>query len=109
MRRDLPSQFESTRVSGNTTIRSHDVLMGGLYVTDTSGITMTLPPPAEAIKGAECLIVNNSTGNVTVACADGFPNGSDALTLAAGASVWLYCAQVSGTLYRWASVGATAS
>jgi len=109
MRRDLPSQFEPTFVSGNATLRSHDVLMGGLYIIDTSGITLTLPAPAEAIRGAEGLVVNNSNGNATLAFAGGFANGGSTLTLAAGAGVWLYCAQVSGAVYRWASVGATAS
>jgi hypothetical protein len=109
MRRDLPSRFESRVISADTTLTTHDVSVGGLFVAEASGITVTLPSPQQAIDGAESLLVNNSSGNVAVTCPDGFPNSLDSITLAAGASVLLYCTRVSGQSYRWSSVGATAS
>lgn len=109
MRRDLPSKFESQTISGSTTVTSHDMAIKGLFVADTAGIVITLPSPWQGIDGSECLVVNNSGGAITLSCADGFPNDADSLSLAAGASVLLYCARVGGSSYRWASVGATAS
>ena len=109
MRRDLPSRFESRVIAADATLTTHDVSVGGLFVAETSGTTVTLPPPQQAIDGVETLIVNNSSGNVTISCPDGFPNSLDTILLGAGASVLLYCAHVSGQSHRWSAVGATAS
>jgi len=81
-------------------------MLYGLFIVSTAGVTVTLPPPQEALDGAECLIVNNCGDSVTVASSNGFPNSLDSVALSAGAAVFLYCAQTSGTTYRWASVGA---
>lgn len=109
MRPDLPSKFECKSITSDATLTAHDVVVNGLFVVNAAGVTVTLPAAHEALADRECFIVNNAPNNVTISCANGFPNNFDSITLAAGASVLLYCAQVSGTLYRWASVGATAS
>ncbi|MEJ2719487.1 MAG: hypothetical protein P8182_20540 [Deltaproteobacteria bacterium] len=59
MRRDLPSRFESRVISVDTTLTTHDVNVGGLFIAEASGITVTLPSPQQAIDGAESLLVNN--------------------------------------------------
>jgi len=96
-------------LSATATLSTEDVMLRGLFVATAGGITITLPTPYEAINAAECIVVNNAGSNVTVACADGFPNNSNSISLAAGASALLYCAQVSATAYPWAAIGATAS
>jgi len=96
-------------VETDTVLDSHDVQLYGLFVVNAGGITLTLPPAREAVGDAECFVVNNSSANITLSCSNGFPNDLDSITLAAGASVLLYCAPVSGAAYRWASVGATAA
>ena len=105
MRRDTPSAFEAKTISTDTTLTTHDVLLKGLFVNSASGVTITLPSPQEAFNGVECLVVNHSNGNLTLSCADGFPNNADNVTVPAGAGVILYCANVSGHEYRWALVG----
>ena len=109
MRPDLPSKFECKSIASDTTLSARDVALNGLFVVNTPGITVTLPAAQEAIADRECFIVNNADNSVTISCPNSFPNGLDTITLAAGASVLLYCAQISGTQYRWASVGATAA
>ncbi|MEW6113782.1 MAG: hypothetical protein AB1664_16745 [Thermodesulfobacteriota bacterium] len=109
MRRDLPSRFECIVLSANASLTTEEVMLRGLFVASTGGITITLPTPNEPINAAECVVVNNTNSNVTIACVNGFPNNGDSITLAAGASAFLYCAQVSATVYRWAPIGATAS
>jgi hypothetical protein len=105
MRRDTPSAFEAKTISADTTLTTHDVLLKGLFVSTASGVTITLPPPQEAVNGAECLVVNHSSGDLSLSCADGFPNDADNVTVPAGDSVMLYCANVSGHEYRWALIG----
>jgi len=109
MRPDLPSKFQSKSITSDIVLDSNDAHLFGLFVANAAGITVTLPNADEGAGDSECLVVNNSSGSVTLACPNGFPNGFDNITLAAGASVLLYCAPVFGTSYRWASVGATAS
>ncbi len=109
MRPDLPSKFVSKGITSDAVLDGHDVALYGLFVVNASGVTLTLPPAQEAVAHCECFVVNNSAGNATVSSPSGFPNDLDSITLAAGAGVLLYCAPVSGTSYRWASVGATAS
>ncbi len=109
MRPDLPSKFQSKTVAADTTITTHEVQTKGLFVVTSAGVTITLPAPDKALNGYECLVANNSNNTVTISCNDGFPNNGDSISLAAGASVSLYCAHVSGTDYKWVSVGATAS
>ena len=109
MRRDLPSRFEPKITSQSTAVTIHELTVGGLFVLDTSGITVTLPSPQQAADGVESIFVNNSNNDVTLACTNGFPNSADTITLGAGASAFLYCARVSQGSYIWASVGATAS
>lgn len=109
MRRDLPSKFEPIFLSQNTVLTPQNVNLDGLFIVGTSGVTVTLPNALEAVNGAECIVVNNSSGAVTVACADGFPNDLDSVSLAAGQSMLLYCAPVLGGAYRWAAIGATVS
>ncbi|MEW6532935.1 MAG: hypothetical protein AB1473_19045 [Thermodesulfobacteriota bacterium] len=109
MRRDLPSRFECMVLSANASLTTEDVMVRGLFVAATGGITITLPTPNEPINAAECVVVNNTNSNVAIACVNGFPNNGDSITLAAGASAFLYCSQLSTTVYRWAAVGATAS
>ena len=109
MRSDLPSRFQTKVFVGNATVTTHDVGLYGLLVAATAGITLILPTPGRELDGVECMIVNNSSDSVTIACSNGFPNSADNLTLPAGAAIYLYCAQLSGTAYRWATVGATAS
>jgi hypothetical protein len=106
MRPDLPSRFTYRSIDVSTALGPHDVMLYGLFIVSSPGITVTLPPPQEALDGAECLIVNDAADSATVASSEGFPNSLDTITLAAGAAVFLYCAQTSGTAYRWASVGA---
>jgi len=96
-------------LSASATLTTEDVMLRGFFVASTGGITITLPSPDEAINAAECIVANNSGANVTIACVNGFPNNGDSITLTAGASAYLYCAQVSATAYRWAAIGATAS
>ena len=105
MRRDLPSKFEGMIISSDKVLTPQDVALKGLFVANTSGVTITLPPPQEALDGAECLVVNNTNASVTLACTDGMPNGQDTRLLQSGTSVMLYCAPVSGTSYSWAVVG----
>lgn len=109
MRPDLPSHFTSKSFSSDAVLDSHDAALYGLFVVNAPGVTLTFPPAEEAVAHCECFVVNNSSGTATVACASGFPNDLDSITLAAGGSVLLYCAPISGASYRWASVGATAS
>ncbi len=109
MRRDLPSSFEAMIISATSSLTVHDMLVRGLFVVDTPGITVTLPAPQPAIDGAECIVVNNAADNVTVSAANGFPNNLDSITLASGAGILLYCARTSATSYRWAVVGALPS
>ena len=105
MRRDLPSAFEAKTISADTTLTTHDILLKGLFVNATSGVTITLPPPQETVNGAECLVVNHSNGDLTLSCVDGFPDDADSRTIPAGSSAMLYCANVSGHEYRWALIG----
>lgn len=109
MRCDLPSKFQTKVFSASATVTTHDVGLYGLLVAAAAGITLTLPAPGMELDGVECMIVNNSSDSVTVACSNGFPNSADNLTLPAAAGLFLYCAQVSSTSYRWATVGATAA
>jgi len=107
MRPDLPSRLAPKFISASSTLTAHDVISAGLFVATGSGISITLPAPGQAVNAAECIVVNNSAGNVTITCSGGFPNSANTVTLVAGASVCLYCAQVSGSVYRWSVVGAT--
>jgi hypothetical protein len=109
MRPDLPSTFACKAIAADAVLDGHDVNLYGLFVVNAPGVTLTLPPAQETVANRECFVVNNSANSVTIACPTGFPNDLDSITLAAGASVLLYCAPVSGISYRWASVGATAS
>jgi hypothetical protein len=109
MRPDSPSKFQCKTVAVDTTMTTQDVQTKGLFVITSAGVTLTLPAPGAALSGYECLISNNSNNNVTVSCANGFPNNGDSILLAAATSVSLYCTPISGTDYRWVSVGATAS
>jgi hypothetical protein len=109
MRPDLPSRFVSKIITSDTTLTTHDIALYGLFVASTAGVAITLPIPHEAMNGAESLIVNHSASTISVNCLNGFANSLDSITLAAGASILLYCAEVSGNTYRWAVVGATPS
>ena len=109
MRRDLPSKFEPKIISESTTLTTHDLMVKGLIVAGASGITIALPTPQAALDGVECIVVNNSDGQVTLSCTNGFPNDADSLTLDASASLILYCAEVSAASYRWSCIGATAA
>jgi hypothetical protein len=96
-------------LSANASLTTEDVMPRGLFVAATGGITITLPTPNEPISATECVVVNNTNSNVTIACANGFPNNGDSITLPAGASAFLYCAQVSATANRWAAIGVISS
>lgn len=109
MRPDLPSRFQSKIITADTTLTTHDIALFGLFVASAAAVTITLPTPQEAMDGAENIVVNHSANNVTVSCPNGFANSLDSITLAGGASILLYCAEVSGNSYRWAAVGATPS
>lgn len=107
MRADLPSTFQCRNLSQSTTLTCHDVLLQGLFVAETGGITITLPTPQEAVNGSESLVVNHAGSSVTLSCPNGFLNDLDVATLIAGASVQLYCTRISGGVYRWAVIGTT--
>lgn len=109
MRPDSPSKFQCETVEADKTVTTHDVQTKGLFVITSPGATLTLPAPGAALSGYECLISNDSNNTVTVSCTNGFLNNGDSILLAAAASVSLYCTPISGTDYRWVSVGATAS
>jgi hypothetical protein len=109
MRRDLPSTFETRVISGSVSLTTHDVALKGLFLVAASGITVTLPTPQEALCGTECIVVNDSSGSITVSCANGFPHNLDAIALSAGASVLLVCIRSADGVYRWCSIGATAT
>lgn len=105
MRPDLPSTFQCKNLSQSTALTSHDVHLNGLFVVETGGITITLPFPQAAMNGAESLVVNHSSEDVTLSCSGGFLNDLDVVTLNAGAGVQLYCTRISGGVYRWAVIG----
>lgn len=109
MRRDLPSTFETRVISGPVSLTTHDVALKGLFLVAAPGITVTLPSPQEALCGAECIVVNDSPGGISVSCPNGFPDDLDAITLAAAASVLLVCIRSADGVYRWCSIGATAT
>lgn len=109
MRRDLPSTFETKVISGSASLTTHDVAHKGLFVVEASGITLTLPTPQEALSGVECVVVNDSSGSITLSCSNGFPDNLDSIALAAGASVLLVCILLVDGAYRWCSIGATAA
>jgi len=107
MRPDLPSKFQCRCISVDTAVTPHDIALYGLFMVNAAGVTLTLPAPSESVCDSECLIVNHSNNNITIACSNGFPNSLDSITLAAGASILLYCARIPGASFCWASVGAT--
>lgn len=109
MRRDLPSKYQPKIVTETTTLTTRDLFLCGLVVATTAAVTVTLPSPQAALDGAEALVANGSAGNVTVSCTNGFLNDADTITLAAGASAALYCAQIAGGTFRWCAVGVTPS
>jgi hypothetical protein len=109
MRPDSPSKFQGATLSQDTTLDQRNFLTEGLFVVDTSGLTLTLPVPTFALQGVEGLIVNSSSGSVNLSCSGGFVGGGDQVTLSAGASVYLYGCETGNAGYKWALVGATAS
>ncbi len=109
MRPDSPSKFQSKSLSADSTLDIHNFLTEGLFVVSASGVTLSLPAPTISCQGVEGLIVNSSSGTVTLSCSGGFAGDGDQATLAAGSSVYLYGCETQSGQYRWATVGATAS
>ena len=96
-----PSKFRTKEVAASVALTEQDIKGYGRFVAITAAQTITLPTPSLDLDGWECLFVNNSTGNLTLASASGFARSGSSLVLATTTAVMLHCGWDGGTGYIW--------
>jgi len=112
--KELGQAMNTPTVKTATATLTRDDMASGIVIAahPSSAIALTLPPPAQCINDAPCLIADGGAAAVTVlsdAGSVGFggAGGSyDTLTFARGDAALVFAREVSGTAY-WFYVHAT--
>ncbi len=99
--RSNPTRIVEKIFADSATIKNQDFYLWNRAVVTAASKTLTLPTPVAGLKGMEMWFTNASTGNLSVACTNGFLRDEDSMTVASKQEIKIECVYIGGTSYRW--------
>jgi hypothetical protein len=92
-------------LADSATLTTLQIRNNAMVVMTVTGKTLTLPAPSQGTVNHSFIVANHSSGNLTLACSNGFLYDDDSLIILTGHSVLVTCRRVAASTYRYVVVG----